>query len=254
MKSKSLREVAALNLEMQSFSGLVGAVEMHNRTHAIMKIGFLLLYLFAFLPAYAQTGSSTKGGQQVKASEGSQARTADAQSNEQNNAENNAQSNGAYIIGADDVLAINVWNEKDISKSVPVRSDGNISLPLVGEIKAAGRTPIQLEQEITERLRNYITAPTVAVMVEKINSKKFNILGEVVKPGSYSTALASTVVDAIALAGGFRDFAKKKDIYILRQTTDRKQTRIRFNYKEYIAGKNVSQNINLEPHDTIIVP
>jgi polysaccharide export outer membrane protein len=198
------------------------------------------------MPAYSQAGSRTDSVHQDKAVEGSQVQTEEAPSN--------AQPNGSYIIGADDVLSINVWNEKDISKSVPVRSDGNISLPLVGEIQAAGRTPLELEQEITARLRKYITAPTVAVMVEKINSKKFNILGEVVRPGSYSTALASTIVDAIALAGGFRDFAKKKDIYILRRSADGQQARIHFNYKEFILGKNVAQNINLEPNDTIIVP
>lgn len=238
--------MAALNLGKQSCRGSVGEVEMHNRIRAVIQFGFLLPVLFVFLPAYSQAGSKSDGGHQDKAVEGTPARSEEAPSNTQHN--------GTYIIGNDDVLSINVWNEKDISKSVPVRSDGNISLPLVGEIHAAGRTPFELEQEITAKLRNFITAPTVAVMVEKINSKKFNILGEVVRPGSYSTALASTVVDAIALAGGFRDFAKKKDIYILRRNADGKQARIHFNYKEFIAGKNVSQNINLEPNDTIIVP
>ncbi len=219
---------------------------MRNRTRAVIQFSCLVPVLFVFLPAYTQAGTKSDGEHQDKAVEVTPARSEEAPSNTQHN--------GSYIIGADDVLAINVWNEKDISKSVPVRSDGNISLPLVGEIQAAGRTPYELEQEITARLRNFITAPTVAVMVEKINSKKFNILGEVVRPGSYSTALANTVVDAIALAGGFRDFAKKKNIYILRRSADGKQARIHFNYKEFIAGKNVAQNINLEPNDTIIVP
>lgn len=219
---------------------------MHCRTKAIVQFGFILPALFALLPTHSQAVAKTDEGRKDTASEASQARTQDALSN--------APHNESYIIGAEDILAINVWNEKDISRSVPVRSDGMISLPLVGEIQAAGQTPLQLEKEITATLRNFISAPTVAVMVEKINSKKFNILGEVVRPGSYSTALASTVVDAVALAGGFRDFAKKKDIYILRQAGDSKQTRIHFNYKEFIAGKNLAQNINLEPHDTIIVP
>lgn len=159
-----------------------------------------------------------------------------------------------YVIGDNDLLAISVWNEKDISRSVPVRSDGKISLPLVGEVEATGRTPLQLEQEITTQLRNYITAPQVSVIVEKSNSKKFNILGEVLKPGSYSIALASTVVDAIALAGGFRDFAKKKDIHVLRQNPDGSQSRLNFNYNDFIKGKNPSQNVRLEPNDTIVVP
>ncbi len=159
-----------------------------------------------------------------------------------------------FVIGNDDVLAIDVWNEKEITRSIPVRSDGKISLPLVGEIQAAGRTPQQLEGDITERLRNYITAPQVTVMVEEIHSQNFNILGQVAKPGSYSLTVASTVMDAIAAAGGFRDFAKQKGIYILRQTSGGGETRYNFNYKEFIKGKNPGQNIKLESHDTIVVP
>ncbi len=97
---------------------------------------------------------------------------------------------------------------------------------------------MQLEQDITTKLQNYITKPEVTVMVEQINSKKFNILGQVAKPGSYSLALAPTVVDAIAIAGGPRDFAKQKSIYILRQDPDGGQSRIAFNYKDFIKGKN----------------
>jgi polysaccharide export outer membrane protein len=157
-----------------------------------------------------------------------------------------------FIIGNDDVLAINVWKEPDFSRSIQVRSDGKISLPLLGEVQAAGRTPLQLEEDITTKLRYYITKPEVTVMVEQINSKKFNILGQIVKPGSYSLTLAPTIVDAIASAGGPRDFAKQNSIYILRQTAGGRQTRIDFNYKAFIKGK--AQNIKLEPHDTIVVP
>jgi polysaccharide export outer membrane protein len=158
----------------------------------------------------------------------------------------------SFLIGNDDVLAINVWKEPDFSRSIKVRSDGKISMPLLGEVQAAGRTPLQLEQDIATKLRDYITKPAVTVMVEQINSKKFNILGQVAKPGSYSLALAPTLVDAIAIAGGTRDFAKQKSIYILRQNPSGGQTRIAFNYKDFLKGK--SQNIKLEPHDTIIVP
>lgn len=159
-----------------------------------------------------------------------------------------------FVIGNDDHLAINVWKEPDLTQSIPVRSDGKISLPLVGEVQAAGRTPLQLEEEIAARLRNYITAPEVTVIVEQINSQKFNILGQVTKPGSYSLAAATTVLDAIAAAGGFRDFAKQKSIYILRQSANGGETRIDFNYKDFIKGKNPGQNIKLEPRDTIVVP
>jgi polysaccharide export outer membrane protein len=159
-----------------------------------------------------------------------------------------------FVIGADDVLAISVWKEPDVSRSIVVRSDGKISLPLAGEIVAAGQTPLQLEQEITTRLKNYITDPQVTVIVQQINSQKFNILGQVTKPGAYPLSAAATIVDAIAAAGGFRDFAKKKGIYILRKNTSGVEVRIPFNYQDFIKGKNTSQNIAIQPHDTIIVP
>jgi polysaccharide export outer membrane protein len=158
----------------------------------------------------------------------------------------------SFVIGNDDVLAINVWKEPDFSQKIQVRSDGKISLPLLGEVQATGLTPLQLEQELTAKLRDFITKPEVTVMVEQINSKKFNILGQVAKPGSYSLALAPTIVDAIAIAGGPRDFAKQKSIYILRENPGGSQIRIFFNYKDFLKGKN--QNIKLEPHDTIVVP
>ena len=160
----------------------------------------------------------------------------------------------SFVIGNDDVLAISVWKEPDISRSVPVRSDGKISLPLVGEVQASGQTPLKLERDIATKLRNYISDPEVTVMVEQINSQRFNILGYVTKPGSYPLSGSSTVLDAIALAGGFRDFAKQKSIYVLRQNPDGTQSRLPFNYKEVIKGKNAAQNIKLQPHDTIVVP
>ena len=159
-----------------------------------------------------------------------------------------------FVIGNDDVLAINVWKEPDVSRSIPVRSDGKISLPLVGEVQAAGQTPLKLEQAIAARLKSYIGEPEVTVIVQQINSQKFNILGQVTRPGSYPILNSATVLDAIALAGGFRDFAKQKAIYILRQNADGTQARLPFNYKEVVKGKNPAQNIKLQPRDTIVVP
>jgi polysaccharide export outer membrane protein len=160
----------------------------------------------------------------------------------------------SFIIGNDDVLSINVWKEPDISKSVPVRSDGKISLPLVGEVQAAGNTPLKLEQEIAARLKNFISEPEVTVMVQQVNSQKFNILGQVNKPGSYPLTNSPTVLDAIAVAGGFRDFAKQKSIYVLRQNADGTQTRLAFNYKEVVKGQNTAQNVRLQPRDTVVIP
>ena len=160
----------------------------------------------------------------------------------------------SFVIGNDDVLSVNVWKEPEISKSVPVRSDGKISLPLVGEVQAAGSTPLKLEKEIATRLKNYISEPEVTVMVQQVNSQKFNILGQVSKPGSFPLINSPTVLDAIALAGGFRDFAKQKSIYLLRQNPDGTETRMPFNYKEVVKGRNAAQNVKLQPRDTIVVP
>ena len=163
-------------------------------------------------------------------------------------------SDETYIIGADDVLAVNVWKEPEISRSVPVRSDGKISLPLVGEIQAGGQTPRQLEDEITKRLQSYISEPEVTVIVQDSKSQKINILGMVARPGAYLLTGSATVLDAIAMAGGFKDFAKQKSIYVLRQNPDGSQQRFPFNYKDVIKGKNPEQNIRLLPRDTVVVP
>jgi len=159
-----------------------------------------------------------------------------------------------YIIGTDDVLSINVWKEAEVSRTVPVRSDGKISLPLAGEVQASGVTPLQLEKVLAAKLQSFISEPEVTVIVSEIKSQKFNILGQVAKSGSYSLTNSSTVLDAIAQAGGFRDFAKQKSIYILRQNPDGTQSRLPFNYKDVIKGKNSAQNIKLQPRDTIVVP
>jgi polysaccharide biosynthesis/export protein len=162
--------------------------------------------------------------------------------------------NDTYVIGADDVLSVIVWKEPDISKEIPVRSDGKISLPLVGEVTAAGRTPPQLEQDVTAKLKGYITDPEVTVIVQQMNSQKYNIFGQVGKPGTFPLLAETRIMDAIAAAGGLRDFAKKKDIYVLRQNPGGSDLRLPFNYDKFIKGRDSSQNIVIKPHDTIVVP
>jgi polysaccharide biosynthesis/export protein len=159
-----------------------------------------------------------------------------------------------FVIGAGDVLSISVWKEDALSRVIPVRSDGRISLPLVGELQASGRTPRQLEDELRTKLKDYVSEPEVTVIVQEIKSQKFNVLGMVMKPGSYPLSNPTTVLDAIALAGGFRDFAKQKAIYVLRQGADGGQTRLPFNYKEVVKGQKSAQNVILQPNDTIVVP
>jgi polysaccharide biosynthesis/export protein len=162
--------------------------------------------------------------------------------------------NDTYIIGSDDVLSINVWKEQEVSRTVPVRSDGKISLPLAGEVQASGETPLQLEKILAAKLQSFISEPEVTVIVAEIKSQKFNILGMVNKSGTFPLTSSLTVLDAIALAGGFRDFAKQKSIYVLRKNPGGGESRLPFNYKEVIKGNNMAQNIKVQPGDTIVVP
>ena len=159
-----------------------------------------------------------------------------------------------FLIGADDVLAVSVWKEPDLSRSIPVRSDGKITLPLIGEVQASGKTPRQLQQEIASKLQSYISEPEVTVIVQEIRSQRYNVLGMVAKPGSYMLTKSTTVLDAIAVAGGFRDFAKQKDIYVLRRAADGNQSRLPFNYKDVVRGHKSAQNVALQSNDTIVVP
>lgn len=161
---------------------------------------------------------------------------------------------GEYVIGPDDVLAVNVWKEPEISRTLPVRPDGNISLPLIGDLMASGRTPAQLQNEIRQQLVAYLSNPEVAVLVQEAKSHKFNIVGEVEKPGSYVISGPMTILDAIAIAGGLRDFARQSKIYVLRFNAEGSRTRIPFNYKEVLRGNPLQADVQLQPRDTIVVP
>ena len=159
-----------------------------------------------------------------------------------------------YRIGADDVLAVNVWKEPEISRTLPVRPDGNISLPLVGDLKASGRTPAELQKEIKDQLVEYLSNPEVTVLVQEAKSHKFNVIGEVEKPGSYVMGGPMTVLDAIAMAGGLREFAKTTKIFVLRVNSDGSRSRLPFNYKRVIKGNDLRADVELRPRDTIVVP
>ncbi len=154
-----------------------------------------------------------------------------------------------YMIGAEDVLFLKVWNEAQLTGQIIVRPDGKISLPLVGELQAAGLTPEKLGLTITEGLNKFLTHPDVTVAVQQVNSKKYFIMGEVQRTGAFPLVVPTTVLEALVQAGGFRDFAKTNNIIILRRGE-----RLKFNYKNVIKGKNTDQNIQLEPGDQIIVP
>src|SRR5258708_3340511 len=142
-----------------------------------------------------------------------------------------------FVIGPSDVLNVNVWREAEISRSVPVRPDGKISLPLLGDLQASGLTADQLQNVIKKGLKDYISNPEVTVIVQEVKSRQVNVVGQVAKPGSYVLAKNMTVLDAIATAGGFKDFAKTQKIYVLRITQAGHRIRLPFNYKEVIKGR-----------------
>jgi len=154
-----------------------------------------------------------------------------------------------YVIGAQDVLSIKVWREQDFTGLYTVRPDGKITLPLIGDVQASGLTPERLGDQLKQGLSNFINSPDVSVSLQAVGSKKFYITGEVNRPGEYVLAIPTKVFDALSNSGGFRDFANKKKIIIIRGTD-----RLRFNYQDILKGKNLEQNIFLENGDTVVVP
>jgi polysaccharide export outer membrane protein len=158
-----------------------------------------------------------------------------------------------YVIGPDDTLSVLFWRDKDMSAEVEVRPDGKISLPVINEIVAAGLTAEQLRARITEAASKFVTDPNVSVVVKGIHSRKVFITGMVGKPGDYSIPGRTTVLQLIAMAGGLHEFADAKNITINR-TENGHQLSLRFNYKDVSKGKNLRQNIELKPGDTVIVP
>lgn len=161
----------------------------------------------------------------------------------------------AYVIGPQDVLGINFWRDADMTGDVTVRPDGRITLPLLGEMQAAGKTPEQLREQIAAAASKlFKEEPTVAVVVRQINSRKVFITGQVTTPGAHVLTGPLTVMQLISLAGGLTEFAKKKDITVIRTDASGKQTVMPFNYSDVSKGKNVAQNIVLKPGDTVVVP
>ena len=158
-----------------------------------------------------------------------------------------------YVIGAEDVLYIHVWKEETLSKTVSVRVDGMISMPLVDEIQAAGITPLQLKEKLTEKLKDFVEAPNVTVIVMEANSFKVYISGQVKSPGVLRLRSETSLAQAISLVGGFAEWANQSKIIIIRKE-DGKERRFTVNYKKIVKGQDLSLNILLKPGDTIIVP
>lgn len=158
-----------------------------------------------------------------------------------------------YIVGDSDVIHVNVWKEPEVSQTVVVRTDGNISLPLINEVKVSGLTPLQIQDLVAEKLKGFLNNPQVTVTVIDIRSKRAFITGEIARPGTYSLNAETSVLQLIAQAGGFTPFAKKDSIVVLR-SEDGKQLRLKFKYTEVVQGKKTEQNIALHPGDTVVVP
>lgn len=158
-----------------------------------------------------------------------------------------------YLIGAEDVLGIVFWREPDLSGDVTVRPDGRITIPVIGELQAAGKRPEELQAEIVTAASKYISTVNVVVVVRAINSRKVFVTGRVTTPGTYPLMGSLTVMQAIAVAGGLTEYADPKNITILRTENGRART-LAFNYNDVSRGKSLEQNIQLKPGDTVVVP
>ncbi len=156
-----------------------------------------------------------------------------------------------YVMGPEDVLYIHVWKEDALSRTVPVRMDGNISLPLIHEIKAAGLTPLQLEASITERLKGFYENPNVSVTVMETNSFKVYVSGEVRRQGVYRLRSETTILQIIPMAGGFTEWANQNKILIIRKENGREK-RLTVSYKKAMKGDDPGSNVVLKPGDTIV--
>jgi polysaccharide biosynthesis/export protein len=210
-------------------------------------------------PAPAQTTASLKPGETAES-----AKTGDAAKTPDKTADKAADKTPepsvpavalppGYVVGESDILHVNVWKEPDLSQTVVVRTDGNISLPLINDIKVSGLTPTQIQEMIAARLMKFMTNPQVTVTVTDIRSKKAFITGEVLRPGSYSLNAQTSVLQLIAQAGGFTPFAKRDSIVVLRSENG-KLTKMKFQYKEVVKGNKTEQNVALQPGDTVVVP
>lgn len=160
-----------------------------------------------------------------------------------------------YMIGPADILAIRVWKNPELSiEAVPVRPDGKISVPLLNDVQAAGRTASELKTTLAEGFSEFVTAPDVTVIVAQINSKRVHVVGQVAQPSAVPLSVDMRVLDAIAIAGGFTPFADSGDVQVLRTQPDGSVAEYRFNYGKFLRGGGPETNMLLQPGDTIVVP
>ena len=158
-----------------------------------------------------------------------------------------------FYLGPDDLLEISVWKDETLTRQVVVRPDGNISFPLIGDVRVQGRTVEEVRKEIEEKIRGYVPDAPVAVMVIQVNSPKIYVVGKVAKPGVYLMTVPLRVMQALAMAGGITPFSDSDNILILREE-DGRQKMMQFDYSKVAAGKNLEQNVYLNASDTVVVP
>ena len=158
-----------------------------------------------------------------------------------------------YVIGPQDVLDISVWKEPELTRTVPVRPDGKISMPLLNDVPAAGLTPSQLTAQLTAGLSKFMNSPQVTVIITQVSSQRIYLLGEVGRAGAYLLIPGMTVLQAISNGGGLTQFANRAKIYVLRQENG-KQEKYFFNYKDVLNGKHTDQNLVLKSGDTVVAP
>jgi polysaccharide biosynthesis/export protein len=221
-----------------------------NWIHAIQRFGAVLMVLGYF------TGNALPQDKTEKPGKGAALLAADhGTSGERgvNPVQKAASNDPKYLIVPGDEVNVNVWEDSNLTRTVSVRPDGNISLPLLDDVQASGLTPMQLGAEIASRLKKFVSDPQVTIIMTRTTDQRIFILGEVLRTGAYPLLPKMTVLEAISSAGGFTAFAKQKKVHVLR-TEDGRHLRLPFNYKDVIKGLHPEQNILLRAGDTVVVP
>jgi polysaccharide export outer membrane protein len=215
---------------------------------------FFLGASLAFAVTHAWGSDPTKSAGTSGATEARWAGQAGSETAGQPHTPNTKGAGDDYIIGPSDVLAISVWKESELTRTVTVRPDGKISLPLIGELEVSGLTALSVQRMVSQRLAEYISRPQVAVIVQEVKSQTYIIVGKVAHPGEYELGKPTTVLEAVAIAGGFLDFAKVSKVSIIRRRAGGSSETLHFDYKKVIKGRNPEQNVELKSRDTILVP
>jgi polysaccharide export outer membrane protein len=202
-------------------------------------------YLITFIlgAALLMNGACATGQKRIPQSESQTAEVPEA----------TISTSGEYILGAEDVIEVLVWRNEALSRTVSIRPDGKISLPIIGDLQAAGLTATELRDSIKEHLQEYKETPEVSVIIREVNSLAVFIMGEVARPGKLQLRSETTLLQALSLSGGFTQYADPNNILLLRREKGG-ETRIRVRYKDIVSGKNPDGNLLLRRGDTILVP